>query len=119
MIAGCYGSGKPIRLGPAVNQSLDGLHKLYYCRGRILCIRRKRKEGIDLSSRKEFFTLHRSKKCSMRVLLNTISAKMGRAANYARNIVVELAKVAPNDEFIIALLANQVRAIEGRGQIFA
>jgi len=51
----------------------------------------------------------------MRVLLNAISAKMGGAANYARNIAVELAKVAPKDEFIIILPANQARAIEGAG----
>ena len=48
----------------------------------------------------------------MRVLLNAISAKMGGAANYARNIAVELVKVAPKDEFIIILPANQARAIE-------
>ena len=52
----------------------------------------------------------------MRVLLNAISAKMGGAANYARNIAVELARVAPEDEFIIILPANQARAIERTGR---
>jgi glycosyltransferase involved in cell wall biosynthesis len=51
----------------------------------------------------------------MRVLLNAISAKMGGAANYARNMAVELARVAPEDEFIIILPANQARAIERTG----
>jgi hypothetical protein len=48
----------------------------------------------------------------MRVLHNAISAKMGGAANYIRNIACELERVAPEDQFIIVLPANQARAIK-------
>ena len=48
----------------------------------------------------------------MKVLLNAVSAKMGGAASYIRNIASELERVAPEDEFIIVLPANHARAIK-------
>ena len=54
----------------------------------------------------------RIKRCALRALINAVSAKMGGAANYIRNIASELEKVAPEDEFIIVLPANQARAIK-------
>lgn len=92
--------------------------------GKILCIRlhpTKTKRRHRFVFAKRVFHRCTGKKVlyDMRVLLNAISAKMGEAANFARNIVVELAKEAPSEEFIIILPANQARAIERAGQIFA
>src|ERR1039458_9138578 len=48
----------------------------------------------------------------MKVLMNAVSAKMGGAANYIRNIASELEKVAPKDDFIIVVPSNQAREIK-------
>jgi glycosyltransferase involved in cell wall biosynthesis len=44
----------------------------------------------------------------LRVLLNAVSAKMGGAANYIRNIARELEALSPEDEFICVLPEKQV-----------
>ena len=49
----------------------------------------------------------------MRVLLNAVSAKMGGAANYIRNIACELESLAPEDEFICVVPEEQVDALRG------
>jgi hypothetical protein len=51
----------------------------------------------------------------MKLLLNAVSAKMGGAANYIRNIASELERAAPKDEFIIVFPPNQSRAIKRTG----
>jgi glycosyltransferase involved in cell wall biosynthesis len=52
-------------------------------------------------------------RCALRVLLNAVSAKMGGAANYIRNIAPELEALAPEDEFICLLPEKQVDAVRG------
>ncbi len=49
----------------------------------------------------------------MRVLLNAVSAKMGGAANYIRNIACELGSLAPEDEFIWVVPEEQVDTVRG------
>jgi glycosyltransferase involved in cell wall biosynthesis len=44
----------------------------------------------------------------LRVLLNAVSAKMGGAANYLRNIACELESLAPEDEFVCIVPDEQV-----------
>lgn len=49
----------------------------------------------------------------MRVLLNAVSAKMGGAANYLRNIACELESLAPEDEFVCVVPDEQVVTFRG------
>jgi glycosyltransferase involved in cell wall biosynthesis len=49
----------------------------------------------------------------LRVLLNAVSAKMGGAANYLRNIASELENLAPDDEFICVVPEDQASALRG------
>ena len=52
----------------------------------------------------------------MRVLINAVSAKMGGAANYIRNIACELENLAPEDEFICLVPEEQVDTVRGLAQ---
>jgi glycosyltransferase involved in cell wall biosynthesis len=54
----------------------------------------------------------------LRVLLNAVSAKMGGAANYIRNIACELESLAPEDEFICVVPDQQVAAVCGLARNF-
>jgi glycosyltransferase involved in cell wall biosynthesis len=49
----------------------------------------------------------------LRVLLNAVSAKMGGAANYLRNIACELESLAPEDEFVCVVPDEQVVTFRG------
>ena len=49
----------------------------------------------------------------MRVLLNAVSAKMGGAANYLRNIACELESLSPEDEFVCVVPDEQVVTFRG------
>src|SRR5213593_1435811 len=60
----------------------------------------------------------RNKKCTMRILLNAVSAKMGGAATYIRNIASELESLAPDDEFICVVPEEQVDRVRGVARNF-
>jgi glycosyltransferase involved in cell wall biosynthesis len=49
----------------------------------------------------------------LRVLLNAVAAKMGGAANYIRNIALELESLAPEHEFICVVPEEQVDTVRG------
>jgi glycosyltransferase involved in cell wall biosynthesis len=49
----------------------------------------------------------------LRVLLNAVSAKMGGAANYLRNIACELENLAPEDVFVCVVPDEQVVTFRG------
>src|SRR5262245_55345577 len=49
----------------------------------------------------------------MKIVLNAVSAKMGGAANYIKNLARELAKLDLDDEFIFFVPEEQAQAIRG------
>jgi glycosyltransferase involved in cell wall biosynthesis len=49
----------------------------------------------------------------LRVLLNAVSAKMGGAVNYLRNIACELEGLAPEDEFVCVVPEEQADTFRG------